>query len=137
MNSNMALVLVVVLILGTVIFLRVRDSADRFEDNESRKEYMKLFLEGFNQGVNNENVNNRVFVDDILKRLGYTQVEQIEAIKQAQETPLPEETVPEYIPPHEEAFLLEQISRQDGKDVEAQWADQNLLEGLPMNTPEQ
>jgi hypothetical protein len=129
MNSNIAIVLVALLILGTVIFLRIRDSWDRSAENDARSEYMKLFIQGFREGLTDENRNNREMVDDILRRVGYNGPEQLEALKNIENTPLDIEVVPPFVPEHEQGLDLEDFHRDELRTEEAQWGDVNLPNG--------
>lgn len=133
MNPTLALVFVVTLAFIAVIFWRWSDSKDKFESNQAHREFLQTFKEGFLQGQKDNSLSNQMFFDDILRRLGYTQVEQIDAMANVQkilDTPTAtEEDVLQY-PDHETEFDLEEarfanqmeeLSRED----RAGWAGEN------------
>lgn len=136
MDSTIAAIISLISIIGLVIYLSVLQEKAQFEINEHHREMFKLFFDGFAAGLETENTNNRIYVDDILKRVGFTAPEQttMGTIQEVVEQRLVDvEDMPLVTLAHEADFDLEQMNLQEERNT-AQWLDRNLPNYSQMNT---
>lgn len=114
MDTTAAFTIIILFILITVLVVKDMEHRTRFEEDETRRELLELFIKGFTDGLG-ENTDS---LDRTLKRIGYTYPEQIDKIAVDQTPPIdiPEETP--YVPMHEIDFDLESAAERDT----AQWA---------------
>jgi hypothetical protein len=135
MDSNIVLVIAIIAVVGLVIFQEVAKKEAKFEDNEHHREMVSSFFKGFRDGLDARDTNSRIFVDDILKRVGFTAPEMTlgGTVKATDGQPLEDtDDIPPVVLDHETQFDLEDI---DLKDEGAGWVDKNWHNDSPTNTP--
>lgn len=137
MDTTSALVIVILAVIALVIYQEVAKNKAQFENNEHQKELFKGFLDGFRAGLDNENVNNRIYVDDILKRVGFTASEmtteaRIEEI--VDERLQEDDEIPPVVLDHEVDFDAAERALEENNGLEAEWVDPNSPNDLRTNT---
>lgn len=114
MDTTSAFTIVILFILTTVLIVKDMEHRTRFEEDETRRELLELFIKGFTDGLGE----NSDSLDRTLKRIGYTYPEQIDKIAVDQSAPPDIQEEATYVPMHEIDFDLETAAKKDN----AEWA---------------